>query len=269
MIRLAREFRTRVHIVHVVVARKRVEAIAARARRTGVPITAETCPHYLTFAAEEIPDGATEFKCAPPIREARASRGAVGRAGARRARSRRDRSFAGAAGAEAPRRFRRAWGGIASLELSLRGDLDAASSAATRSARASSARGEPAVADAGALDERGAGRARGPRRRKGRIAAGLDADLVVWDPDAEFVVDPARLQQRHKLTPYAGRTLRGAVRTTFVRGERVWDDEPARTRVRRTAAMTRHFSIWSISRPSASARRSSRPTTSSSRRRRT
>jgi allantoinase len=61
--------------------------------------------------------------------------------------------------------------------------------------------------------------------RKGRIEAGYDADFMVWDPDAEYVVDPVRLQQRHKLTPYAGRHLRGAVRTTFVRGERVWDED--------------------------------------------
>jgi allantoinase len=59
--------------------------------------------------------------------------------------------------------------------------------------------------------------------RKGRIAEGFDADLVVWDPDANFVVDPSRLHQRHKLTPYAGRSLFGTVLTTFVRGERVWD----------------------------------------------
>ena len=65
----------------------------------------------------------------------------------------------------------------------------------------------------------------GLTNRKGRIAPGLDADLVVWDPDAEFVVDADRLQQRHKLTPYAGRRLRGRVVTTFVRGERVWDHE--------------------------------------------
>src|SRR5262249_2089535 len=65
--------------------------------------------------------------------------------------------------------------------------------------------------------------------RKGRIAPGQDADLVVWDPDEEFTVDAEALQQRHKLTPYAGRRLRGRVRTTFVRGERVWDAAPDRT----------------------------------------
>jgi allantoinase len=60
--------------------------------------------------------------------------------------------------------------------------------------------------------------------RKGRIAAGYDADLMIWDPEAEFTVDAARLKQRHKITPYAGRRLRGRVWTTFVRGERVWDE---------------------------------------------
>jgi allantoinase len=64
----------------------------------------------------------------------------------------------------------------------------------------------------------------GLERRKGRLAAGCEADLVVWDPDATWIVDPPRLQQRHKGTPYAGRTLRGAVHATFVRGECVWRD---------------------------------------------
>ncbi len=59
--------------------------------------------------------------------------------------------------------------------------------------------------------------------RKGRLAPGCDADLVVWDTEGEFTVDPERLQQRHKLTPYAGRRLRGVVHTTYLRGERVWD----------------------------------------------
>jgi allantoinase len=64
----------------------------------------------------------------------------------------------------------------------------------------------------------------GLNRRKGRIAPGLDADLVIWDPDHAMTVEPAALQQRHKLTPYAGRQLRGVVATTFLRGCRIWDD---------------------------------------------
>ena len=95
--------------------------------------------------------------------------------------------------------FTRAWGGIASLELSL--------PAVWTRLRAS---GDPAALA-------------GLGERKGRIAEGFDADLVVWDPDVEEVVEPARLQQLHKLTPYAGRSLSGTVLTTFVRGERVWD----------------------------------------------
>src|SRR5207244_43151 len=97
--------------------------------------------------------------------------------------------------------FPRAWGGISSLEMSL---------AAVRTARpelSALARWMSAAPSSLArLD------------RKGRIAAGCDADLVVWDPDEEWTVDPQKLQQRHKLTPYAGRTLRGRVHTTFVRG---------------------------------------------------
>ena len=92
----------------------------ARAKAAGVPITAETCPHYLTFAADEIPDGATAFKCAPPIREAAHREALWDGLAQRRARSVATRSFAGAAGAEAAAAtFTRAWGGIASLELSL------------------------------------------------------------------------------------------------------------------------------------------------------
>src|SRR5206468_7038625 len=117
MIRLAREFRTHVHIVHVAAA----EAVdeLAQAQAGGVAITAETCPHYLSFAAEEIPRGATEFKCAPPIREARhrdalwnaLDRGVLGLVAT-------DHSPAPPA-LKCPGDFLRAWGGIASLELSL------------------------------------------------------------------------------------------------------------------------------------------------------
>ena len=131
----------------------------------------------------------------------------------------------------------RAWGGIASLEMSL-------AAVWTRSAESLALHHtEVALHDtAVALHDTAVARAfqasvckitrwmcAAPAAlaglsRKGRIAAGCDADLLVFDPDAEWIVDPARLQQRHKLTPYAGRRLRGAVRTTFLRGVRVWDD---------------------------------------------
>ena len=230
MIRLGREFGARVHIVHVACAEAADEI--ARAKVDGVPITAETCPHYLTFSAEEIPDGATEFKCAPPIREARHREALWGalQSGVL--------DLVATDHSPAPPSmkcrgdFMHAWGGIASLEMSL--------SAVWTRLRAS---GASAFAEATA-DRRSlgggwsAGFARlarwlsdspaalaGLADRKGRIAAGFDADLMVWDPDAEYTVDAARLQQRHKLTPYAGRTLRGVIRTTFLRGERVWDGD--------------------------------------------
>jgi allantoinase len=246
MVRLAREFGCRTHIVHVACAAAAGEI--ARAKADGVSITAETCPHYLTFAAEEIPDGATEFKCAPPIREARhrealwqaLERGVLDLVAT-------DHSPAPPA-LKCPGDFLRAWGGIASLELSLSVAWTAAfararESTLERSARGRKASGRGAPREKDDAFERAGGGApasgvinalarwmsAAPASlarldRKGRIEAGCDADLVVWDPDAERTVDPSRLQQRHKLTPYAGLRLRGTVHATFVRGERVWDD---------------------------------------------
>jgi allantoinase len=210
MIRLAREFGTRTHIVHVSSAEALDEI--ADARGDGVPITAETCPHYLTFAAEGIPDGATEFKCAPPIRAA-SHRDALWD-GLRRGTLdlvATDHSPAPPA-LKCPGDFLGAWGGIASLELSL--------AAVWTGARA---RGFGA-ADLARWMSAAPARLAGLDSRKGTLAVGYDADVIVWDPDAEFTVDAARLQQRHKMTPYAGSRLAGVVRTTIVRGERVWDD---------------------------------------------
>jgi len=212
MIRLSREFVVHVHIVHVACAEGVAEI--ARAKADGVRITAETCPHYLTFAADDIRGGATEFKCAPPIRERR-HRDAL-RAGLQSGALdlvATDHSPA-PPGMKCPGDFMKAWGGIASLELSRSAVWTGIAPGDPRHALRTLARwmseAPAALAGLGA--------------RKGRIASGCDADLVVWDPDVEWTVDPSRLQQRHKLTPYAGRALRGAVRVTYVRGERVWDD---------------------------------------------
>ncbi len=221
MIRLAEEFNTPVHIVHVSSA-EGVEAIAG-AKAAWVPITAETCPHYLTFAAADIPDGATEYKCAPPIRES-AHRDALWRGLESGALDMivTDHSPAPPA-MKTPGDFARAWGGIASLELSLPAVWTAllvAQGVEPCDRRAAS----PALlSDLAQWMSAAPAALAGLGERKGRIAVGYDADLVVWDPDVDFVVEPAQLHQRHKLTPYAGRSLFGTVLTTFVRGERVWD----------------------------------------------
>lgn len=211
MIRLSREYGTRVHIVHLSSA----EAIPMlrEAQAAGVKITAETCPHYLHFAAEEIEAGATEFKCCPPIREE----------------SNREELWAGLANGtidlivsdhspcpgEMKLRetgdFMKAWGGIASLQLRLpiiwteaRGRgfslLDVTRWLCTNPARQVSL-----------------------SPRKGAITTGADADLVIWNPDADFTVSPQLLHHRHKLTPYNGETLSGVVQKTFLRGREIID----------------------------------------------
>ena len=211
MIRLAERYGCRTHIVHV--ATGDVIDDLRRARAGNVPITAESCPHYLTFCAEEIDDGATAYKCAPPIRE-RAERERLWEALA-------DGTIDLIATDHSPcppplKRpdsgdFMSAWGGIASLELSL--------AAVWTAARG---RGFTAGHLAGWMSANPA-RLAGLDDRKGAIAQGLDADLVVWDPDAQWLVDPAHMRQRHPVTPYAGRVLAGRVLATYVRGEKSWD----------------------------------------------
>ena len=209
MAALARDTGARVHIVHVSSAGG-VDAIA-KAQASGVRISGETCPHYLTITDDEIANGATEFKCAPPIRSA-ADRDALWRGLTSGVLSlvATDHSPAPPS-MKCPGDFMRAWGGIASLEVSL--------PVVWTSARE---RGVTPLDLATWMSAAPAALA-GLSARKGRIAVGADADLVVWDPDEKFTVIAERLQQRHKLTPYAGRTLRGVVHTTFLRGERVWD----------------------------------------------
>jgi allantoinase len=212
VIRLAREFGAHIHIVHLASA----AALAALddARAAGVSVTVETCPHYLTFAAEDIPDGATEFKCAPPIRS-RDHRERLWRA------LEADRiDLVATDHSPAPPAlkhlddgdFIRAWGGIASLQLGLAAMW---TGAATRGM----------LFDHIAHWMSGAtARLAGLVRTKGAIAGGRDADLVIWDPDAEAVVDPSSLYHRHPVTPYAGMRLRGAVRKTLLRGEVIFED---------------------------------------------
>jgi allantoinase len=209
---LAQQYKARVHIVHVATAQAFPILRAARAR--GVAVTAETCPHYLTFAAEEIADGATAFKCAPPIR-GRQEREALwaGQAAG-------DLDFVATDHSPAPPSlkhldsgdFLRAWGGIASLQLALPAvwtGMACRGFTIDRLAQWLSA-GPAALAGLGHV--------------KGRIAPGFDADFVIVDPDAEFTVDARQLFHRHAVTPYDGMRLRGRVRMTVLGGEMIFED---------------------------------------------
>ncbi len=211
MIELSREHHCQVHIVHL----SSTEALTdlKPARTEGLAVTVETCPHYLHFAAEDISDGATLFKCAPPIRS-RANRERLWQALA-------DGDIDLIATDHSPcppdmkqrggGSFREAWGGIASLQVAL--------SVVWTEARR---RGLAIERVAQWMSQQPA-RLAGLDHRKGAIRPGLDADLVVFDPDATWHVDAARLQHRHAITPYAGETLEGVVEMTFVRGTKVYE----------------------------------------------
>jgi len=210
LIVLSREFGAHVHIVHV--ASAAALRLLREARAEGLPVTAETCPHYLTFSADEIPPGATEFKCAPPIRDA-ATRDALwqGLADGTLDLIATDHSPA-PPGMKHPGDFARAWGGIASLELGLAAVWAGASRRGFGLEQVSRWMASAPAALAGLAS------------RTGSIVPGLEADLVVWDPSVDWTVDRQRLRQRHKLTPYHGRPVRGRVIETYVRGRLVYRD---------------------------------------------
>jgi len=211
MIRLCRETGCPVHIVHHSSADALPMLRSARAE--GLPITVETCPHYLTFAAEEIADGATHFKCCPPVRE-RENRELLWEAIA-------DGTIDMVVSDHSPCTpalklqergdFLEAWGGIAALQFGLPvmwTNLRKRGFGLTDLTRLMSA--APA-------------RLAGLHHRKGRLAAGYDADIVVWDPESSFEVRRDIIRHRHKLTPYTGMRLDGVVEATYLGGEKVYD----------------------------------------------
>jgi allantoinase len=211
IVRLCKETKTRMHIVHHSSADSL--PLLRSAKDEGLPITIETCPHYLYFVAEEIPGGATQFKCCPPIRESDNCE--------KLWEALQDDLIEMIVSDHSPclpdlklldeGDFLKAWGGISSLQLRL-----------------------PLVWTEG--NKRGfsvekisewlsyaPARLAGLEKRKGKIDVGYDADFVVWNPDKSFVVEPLMLHHRHKLTPYQGKVLNGVIEQTYLRGELIYD----------------------------------------------
>lgn len=209
--RLSASTGARTHVVHLSSAD--ALGFVRRAREAGTPFSAETCPHYLHFTSERIADGATAFKCAPPIREA----------------ENRERLWAALGeglidqivtdhSPSSPTLkcvdsgdFMAAWGGISSLQLGL--------PVIWSEARA---RGK-SVADVARWMCASPATLVGMQKVKGHLAPGADADLIIWDPEAEFRVDARALEHRHKLTPYDGQALYGVVRSTYLRGTKIFE----------------------------------------------
>jgi allantoinase len=212
MIRLCRQYSFRLHIVHLSTALALAELNSAR--KEGLPITVETCPHYLHFAAEEIPDGATLLKCAPPIRS----------------KENRQELWRGLKGGtidmivtdhspcppEMKRtdtgRFDQAWGGIASLSLALPViHTEAAPRGHTLEDIARWMSSAPAALA-------------GLAHQAGALQPDRDANFILFDTEATFTVTPDKLHYRHAISPYMGETLRGAVKATYLRGEPVYHE---------------------------------------------
>lgn len=211
MIRLSREFSTRVHIVHLSSAQ--ALPMLREARAAGVKISAETCPHYLYFAAEDIAPGSTEFKCCPPIRE-RANQELLWRGLMEGTIETIVSDHSPCPGSmKLPERgdFMQAWGGISSLQLR----LPIIWTVAQR-------RGLSLLDLTKWLCYEPA-RLVNLEHQKGSIAEGRDADLVIWNPDAQLTVNPGLLHHRHKVSPYNGEVLSGLVQKTFLRGQKIYD----------------------------------------------
>jgi allantoinase len=211
MIALAREFNARVHIVHL--SAELSVPLIRRAKKEGLRVTAETCPHYLTFSSRGIRRGATEYKCAPPIRDSRNQKGLW------IALERKTIDFVVSDHSPSPPAmkcrdsgdFFRAWGGIASLQLGL-------------PVMWTRFRGRNySFHHLVRWMSSGPARLAGLEGHQGAIATGYDADIVIWNPEKRSVVRPKMLHHRHKLTPYANYPLRGEVEATFLRGEIIYD----------------------------------------------
>src|SRR5205807_1077699 len=212
MISLGREYHFRPHIVHLSTS-KALDMLRA-AKSEGLPVSVETCPHYLHLSADKIPDGQTLFKCAPPIRSRENCE--------KLWRGLQDGVIDLVATDHSPclpemkrldeRNFRTAWGGISSLSLALPVMWTEASD-----------RGFTLVDIARWMAE-GPARLAGCATHKGRIAKDFDADFVVFEPEAGFIATEDHLRYRHRVSPYLGEKLRGVVKATYLRGNCVFAD---------------------------------------------
>ncbi|HEY0308630.1 MAG TPA: allantoinase AllB [Acidobacteriaceae bacterium] len=212
MIRLCREYKFRLHIVHLATAQALEMLRTAKAE--GLPLTVETCPHYLHFAAERIPDGATQFKCAPPIRSAANCDGLW--EGLRSGVIDLVVTDHSPCPPEMKKlevgKFNEAWGGIASLSVAL------------PVMWTDCVRRGFSLQDVARWMSSAPAALAGLSGRVGVLAAGADANFVVFDDAAEFVVKEDALYYRHKISPYMGERLKGVVKATYLRGECVFAD---------------------------------------------
>ena len=211
VLRVAQETGARAHVVHL--SSSDALTMFEKAKDQKTQLTVETCPHYLTFAAEDIPDGATAFKCAPPIRERNnreklwdaLRQGVIDQVVTDHSPSTVELKCSGSGD------FMKAWGGISSLQLGL---------AAIWTEAKARGRG---IRDVVEWMSAAPARLAGVSDRKGAIAAGYDADFAIWDPDADFTVDVSTLEHKNKITPYHARKLFGQTHRTILRGETIYE----------------------------------------------
>lgn len=211
LIALCEEFKSPVHIVHLSSANTIEKIHAAKAK--GLPLTVETCPQYLYYNAEDIPDGNTLYKCAPPIREKENNE--------KLWKALKDGIIDFVVTDHSPAtpelkkiesgNLKEAWGGIASIQFSL-------PVVWTRAKE----RGFT-VSDMSSLMSTSVARFIG-QNNKGKIKAGYDADLTVWDPYQKFTVKKEEIHYRHKISPYVGEELYGVVKQTYVGGKKVYEN---------------------------------------------
>jgi allantoinase len=213
LIQLCQEYNTKIHIVHLSSAEILPEISIAQ--NDGFPISVETCPHYLHFTSDNIDDGDTRFKCAPPIWES----------------DNRENLWSGLESGiinfitsdHSPCTadlknletgdFAKAWGGISSIQFTLPviwTECKQRGYSLNQIINWMSTQPTKFI---------------GLDHKKGQIASGFDADLVCWNPDKIYTIEKDAIHHKNKLTPYEGETLYGVVNNTYLRGQKVYEND--------------------------------------------